>query len=140
MKTFTRFTFTTLLLIIALVVAVPVMAVEDIQTKNIASKQATSATTAAVSTGLRTLKSVFITGQVAAGTFTNYSGVVTIEEAPAAGGPFVTAKDDAGNACVATHTNTVFNINSRATYIRAVIAKTTEAALKHLTVILHYAK
>jgi len=140
MKTFTRFTLTTLLLIIALVVAVPVMAVEDIQTKNIASKQATSATTTAVSTGLRNVKSIFITGQVAAGTFGNYSGVVTIQEAPAAAGPFVTAKDAAGNSVTATHTNTVFNINSLGTYYRAVIAKTNEASLKLITIILQYAQ
>ena len=140
MKTFIRFIFTMLFLIIALVVAVPVMAVEDIQTKNIASKQATSATTTAVSTGLRNVKSIFITGQVAAGTFGNYSGVVTIQEAPAAAGPFVTAKDAAGNSVTATHTNTVFHLDNLGTYYRAVIVKTNAAALKLVTVIIQYAK
>lgn len=129
---------TSLFVIVAL--TVPALAVEDIQSTNIASKQATSTTTAAVATGLRTQKSIFITGQLADGTMTNYSSVVTIQEAPAAAGPFVTAKDVSGNAVTATHTNTVFHLNSLGTYYRAVIAKTNESALKLVTIILKYAK
>jgi len=120
--------------------AVPAFAVEDIQSTAIAANRATSGTTTAVATGLRTLKTVFITGQTNATTFTNYSAVITVQEGYAAGGPFVTAKDVNGNAVTATHTNTLFQLNSLAPFIRAVIAKTNEAAAKHVGVYLNYAK
>lgn len=122
------------------ILAAAACAVEDIQSAAIASNRATSGTTAAVATGLRTLKTVFITGQTSASTFTNYSAVVTIQEGYAAGGPFATAKDVNGNAVTATHTNTLFHLNSLAPFIRAVITKTNEAAAKHVGIYLNYAK
>jgi hypothetical protein len=130
----------TLVALFLFATAIPANAVDDIQSSAIASNRATSGTTAAVATGLRNLKSVFITGQTSASAFTNYSGVITIQEGYAAAGPFVTAKDINGNAVTATHTNTVFHLNSLATYIRAVIVKTNESAAKHIGIYLNYAK
>lgn len=124
-----------LLLSVAAAFAAP-----DIQSKTLFSNQATSATTAAFPTGLRTKKTVFITGMTAANAFTNYSGTVTLYCAPTGSGPWPTCKDKAMNTVTLTDANGYFVLDDSSQFIRAVWTKTRPAAAKNIGVYLLYSE
>lgn len=124
----------TVLLLIAM--ACTVFAGEVYSSKildNYSGLAATARYSRTVNYGQYVKKSVSIGGVHASGAFAPYSGVVALQGASSATGPWVPLKDKAGNVVTATG-NATFDLDSMVPFVRAVWTRT-----KHrVTVWMHY--
>ena len=111
-----------LALIMIMAIAVPASA--DVIFNNFSAYSGTAVKSTPVNVAAARIKTVQVTGIAVAGhTATTLSGTFLLECGPTKTGPFVTCKDQAGNATTTT-SNTIFNIDDSVLWMRGSWAKT----------------